>query len=158
MLLAAFAAAAQPLPPPDPAIGRTAWILSTIERSEWCPEGHVRLDLRTGRYELASRLSRPVCNRPGIERPVRAGRLAANRLSQVRAAYLQVLREGLKGSQCLDGRRPETVILSNAGTPILVVAGDARTASAPDDESCWSEAAVALQNLLDDMFRLAGPR
>lgn len=156
--LAAFAAAVQPLPSPDPAIGRTAWVLSTIEQSEWCPAGNVRLDLRTGRYVLTPRAPRQVCNQASLERPVRTGSLAGKRLSQARAAYLRVLREGLTDPACRDGGRPDRVVVSNGGPQILVVARGAGMASAPDDLSCWSPSAEALQNMLDQMFRSADAR
>lgn len=151
-LLAAFVAAIEPLPSPDPAVGRTAWVLSTIEQSEWCPEGHVRLDLATGGYELTPRAPRRICNRARLERPVRTGRLAAKRLSQVRAAYLRVLREGLADPKCRDGGRPDRVVVSNGGPQILVVARGSGLASAPDNLGCWSEAADALYGMLDEMF------
>jgi hypothetical protein len=151
-LLAAFAAAAQSTPSEGAGLGRIAWVFSTIDHSEWCPEGHVRLDLRTGRFELTSRADRKVCNRPGTERPVTTGGLAARPLAQVRAAYLRALGEGLIHPQCRDGGRPDRVVVSNGGTQILLVATGRDTASAPDDLSCWSEAAEALQHALDEVF------
>lgn len=158
MLLAAAVAAIQPLPSPDPSIGRTAWVLSTIEQSEWCPAGNVRLDLGTGRYELTPRAPRPVCNQAPLERPVTTGRLAPKRLSQVRAAYMQVLRQGPEDPICRDGGRQARVVISNGGPQILVVARGSGIASAPDELGCWSEAAEALHDMLDEMFRSASPR
>ena len=151
--LAAFLAASQPAEPPSPsAIGRTAWIFGTVSHSEWCPAGHVRLDLRTGRYEFTLRARRPSCVDPKLERPVRTGSLGARRLAAVRSAYLRVFREGLEKPICRDGGRPEDITVSNGGTPILILATGWRTVAAGDDLSCWSEAASALHELLDDTF------
>ena len=152
-LLAAFLAAGQPAPPPGTvALGHTAWIFSTVGHSEWCPPGNVRLDLRTGHYAFTDRAPRQTCNEARLERSVSMGTLGAERLAAVRVAYLRVLAEGFTNPVCREGGRPDTIIVSNGGTPILVLATGADTVSAPDALTCWSEAASALHDLLDDSF------
>ena len=156
---AALVAASQAAPPPNSLdLGRTAWIVATVGHSEWCPAGNVRLDLISGRYAFTPRAARRVCNDSGLERPVNLGRLDTQRLAAVRAAYLRVWGEGLESSACQEGRRPESIIISNGGTPILVLATGGMTVSAPDDLSCWTEAAWALQDELDEAFSSAHQR
>ena len=152
-LLAAFIAFGPPAPPaeafpPD----RTAWIFSTVGQSEWCPAGNVRLDLRTGQYAFTATASPATCDEPGLERPVRTGTLDAGDLAAVRAAYSRAQMDGLEQPVCREGGRPERLIISNGGPHILLVASGAITMSAPDDLSCWSEAALALHDLLDEEF------
>lgn len=154
--LAALLAAAQPAPSASPTLGRTAWLVATVGHSEWCPPGNLRLDLRSGQYRFAARASRRRCGDPRLERPVRSGTLAAARLAAVRSAYLRVLREGLTRPACRNGGRPDQIVIDNGGTPVLLVATGAATASAPDQLGCWSEAARALSGLLDRLFPAAG--
>jgi hypothetical protein len=147
-------AAAQPAPaPPAPAIGGTAWVFATIEHSEWCPAGNVRLDLRTGRYELTNGAPRRVCNDRNLERPVTRGRLPAPRLADLRAAWLRALNDGLEDPACRDGGRPPRIVIGAGSKPILVVTSGLQTVSPPENRGCWSEAANALHNLLDRQFR-----
>jgi hypothetical protein len=128
-----------------------ATIFSTIEHSEWCPAGNVRLELGTGEYVLTPRASRRVCANPDLVRPTATGRLGEERLAAVRQAYRRVQAEGL--NDCRDGRRPQRIIVMNSGTPILVLTSGARTTAAPDEHSCWTGAALALQSSIDDIFR-----
>lgn len=155
--LAAFLVAGQPAQPADPAFpGGSEWIVATIAHSEWCPAGNVRLDLRSGRYALTARASRRVCGRSGLERPVVAGRLRSRNLEAIRAAYARAVAEGLERRECRDGGKdPDHIVISNGGPQILVVATGAAQEAAPDDLSCWSEAAIELQGLLDDSFPTA---
>lgn len=158
-LLAAALAAGQPGPSADPDFPhRTAWIVATVGHSEWCPAGNVRLDLVSGRYALTPRASRRVCDEAGLERPVTEGRLDADRLAAVRAAYRRVLAEGLESPACADGGRPERLVISNGGPQILLLATGAETGLAPDDLSCWSDAAFALHDALDEAFESAHDR
>lgn len=158
-LAAALLAASQPAPSSATvALGRTAWVFSTVGHSEFCPPGHVRLDLTTGRYALTARAPRRVCNEARLERPVSMGRLGAGRLAAVRAAYLRILTEGFMSRACRNGERREEIVVNNGGTPILVLATGAETGSAPDDLGCWSDAASALHHVLDDAFRSAQRR
>jgi hypothetical protein len=113
----------------------------------------VRLDLRTGQYAFTARAPRSVCNQARHERPVRTGRLDAGRLAAVRIAYSQVLTDGFISPACQNGRRPDTIVVDNGGTPILVVTTGAWSQTPPDDLSCWSEAANRLQHVLDSTFR-----
>jgi len=159
-LLAASLLAAQPAPPATAAApGRTAWVFATIGHSEWCPAGNVRVDLRTGRYAFTPRASRRTCNREGLERPVITGRLRADRLAAVRAAAARVWTESMVHPDCRDGRYPrDRIVISNGGRRILVLANGATVLSAPDDLTCWSEAADALKASLDEPFRSAHGR
>jgi hypothetical protein len=134
------------------ALGRTAWIAATVEHSEWCPAGNVRLHLRTGRYALTRRAPRRACQDARLERPVRTGSLDSGRLAAVRAAALRVVAEGMESPACRDGERPEDITVSNGGTPTLILTTGFATGSAPDDLSCWSDAAAALHDLLDETF------
>lgn len=153
-LLAALFAASQPAPSPAaPTLGRTAWILSTVDQSEWCPAGNVRLELATGRYAHTAGARRPACVDRRLERPALTGRLNAARLATVRAAALRVLTEGSTKPACRDGGRPQEIVISNGGLHILVLTTGAYSQSAPDDLSCWSDAAWALHSLLDETFR-----
>ena len=151
--LAALLAASQPAAPSEPdRLGRTAWIAATVEHSEWCPAGNVRLHLRTGRYALTRRAPGKICQDAKLERPVRTGSLDSERLAAIRAAALRVVAEGFESPACRDGGRPENIVISNGGTPTLVLTTGFATGSAPDDLSCWSDAATALHDLLDESF------
>jgi len=147
--LATPAPARTALPP-----GGTEWIFSTIGHSEFCNPGHVRLDLRTGRYDLTARAPRRICDKPGLERPVVNGTLAAEALETLRIAYRRVLADGLESRACREGRRPQggMVLISNGGTPILLVATGRAVGSPPDDLTCWSEAATAFHHALEKAF------
>lgn len=154
--LAALLAAAQPAESADPAVlGGREWIVATVAHSEWCPAGNVRLDLRSGRYALTERASRRVCGDFGTERRVVTGRLRSGRLEAVRSAYSRLLADGFEHPDCRDGKRPDHIIVSNGGTPILVIATGAFQAAAPGDLTCWSGAATDLQRLLDETFPAA---
>src|SRR3954465_4876391 len=158
-VLAILLSAAQPpLPAPATGLGRTAWVFATIGHSEWCPAGNVRLDLVTGRYALTGRAAQRICHRRGLERPVVTARLRGGRLDSLRAAYRRAVAEGLESSECREGKPTKMIVISNSGTPILVVATGANTAGAPGDLSCWSEAANALHHGLDEAFRAAHQR
>jgi hypothetical protein len=134
-------------------LGRTAWIFSTVGQSEFCPAGNVTVDLRTGVYTLTPRAPRGICYDVGLERPSSKGRLSGHSLAALRAAYLRVLSEGFEKSVCRDGGRPQDIIFDTGGTPILVLTNGRGTRSAPDDLSCWSAAASALHDILDEAFR-----
>jgi hypothetical protein len=155
LIFAAALAAAQPTAErPQPTLGRTAWIFATIGHSEFCPPGNVRVDLRSGRYELTVRAPRRICDEPGLERPVQKGKLTGDGLARLRSAYLRVLAEGLADPNCHkpNGPGPYQIILTNAGTPIMVVATGRSIGSAPDDLNCWNRAATTLHDVLDDVF------
>jgi hypothetical protein len=152
-VLAALLAASQPALPRDRArLGQTAWLVATVGHSEFCPAGNVRLDLRTGRFQFTARAPRRRCNDPALERPVRVGMLAAAPLRAIRDAYLRVRADGLVNPACENGGRPDEIVVSNGGTPLLVVATGATTGVAPENLTCWSDAASALQQALDAAF------
>ena len=110
------------------------------------------LDLRTGEYTLTARAPRRVCHDTLVERTVTRGRLLQPRLKALRAAYARAKAQGLEKPDCQAGRRPNNYVISNGGTPVLVLTSGQRTLSAPDDLSCWSDAADALQSELDQAF------
>ena len=151
LMLAGQAAATKDSP--DPHLRAT--IFSTLGHSEWCPAGNVGLDLGTGGYALTPRASRRVCNDPDLARPVENGHLDATALAAVRAAYRRAQAQGLDACRT-KGRRQ--LIVSNGGRPILVLTSGVETIAAPDDRSCWSEAAHALHRVLDDAFRSSHQR
>ena len=157
-LLAALAAlAADPASARRPAsIGRTAWIVATVGHSEFCPAGNLRLDLATGRYAFTPRAALRVCGHADLERPIEEGRLGRKRLTAARAAFARVLAEGLEKPACREGFGPDSdIIVNNGGTPLLVVTNGAGTGVAPEDLTCWSDAASALHDALDALFESA---
>ena len=158
-LFAVLMAAMQPLPDSKPvALGPTAWIFATIAHSEWCPAGNVRLDMRNGEYMLTARAPRRICHDASLERPVTFGRLPRERLTALRADYREALAHGLVNPDCRAGKQSTKVVISNGGTPVLVLTNGQRTLSAPDELSCWSVAADTLQKALDREFPLARQR
>lgn len=150
-LLTAAMLFGQPASPQNIVIpGLAGTIFSTIGHSEWCPAGNVGLDLSTGDYAFTARAARRACNNRDLQRPVVRGRLDAARLAAVQQAYRRALTEGL--DVCRDGGRPQRIVVSNGGKPILVLTSGVGTTAAPDDLSCWSEAGLALQRTLADTF------
>lgn len=130
--------------------GRTAIIFSTIEHSEWCPAGNVRIDLVTGEFALTPRAPREVCQNAGLERSSKSGRLDTARLEEVRRAYLNAQSAGL--DICIDDFIPESIIVSNGGTPILALTSGAYTLAAPEKLQCWSDEANKLDRTLNEIF------
>jgi hypothetical protein len=152
-MLAALAAAAQQAPPANAAsLGQTAWIFSTIDHSEFCPAGNVKLDLRSGRYEPIQGAARKICDEANLERPVKSGKLGANQLARIQEAYLRVLNEGFESKACRNGEKLDHIIVSNGGTPILVLTTGNFSAIAPENLTCWSDSANAFHKLLGKTF------
>jgi hypothetical protein len=135
---------------------RSASVFTTVGHSEWCSPGTVRLDLGTGRYTVRAPRTWRVCRRPAFPARVGTGVLAGDDLAAVRAAYQRAAAEGLEHSACRNGGRPERIVISNGGTPILRLTERARTISPPHERNCWSDAALHLHRLLNDMFRPRG--
>jgi hypothetical protein len=108
--------------------------------------------LRTGRYSFVARAARTTCNDRQLERPIVEGKLEARKLKYVRAAYLRALNERLVSQACYYNKRPDQVVVSNGGTPTLVVVNGAIVRSAPDDLGCWSNAAETLHEVLNELF------
>jgi hypothetical protein len=131
--------------------GRTAAIFSTVEQSEFCPPGEVRVNLRDGTYLLTPRSTRDVCNDPNLERPITGGNLAVQQLAELRAAYVAVQRSGTVHPSCVAGQ-PDEIVVDNGGPHILIVTNGMASTPAPDDLGCWSKEARALHGLLDRMF------
>jgi hypothetical protein len=151
-LLAALAA--QPAAAPDAMFGRgrTAWIVSTVGHSEWCPAGNVRLDLVSGRYAYTAPARRPLCLDADVARPVSRGILAGQPLAALRTAFARVVAEGPAKPICREGGHPDEIVVSNGGQDVLVLTTGQWTHSPPDDLSCWSEAASGLSDGLDRVF------
>jgi len=145
MLLAQPAGAGMASAPADPVI------FATVGHSEWCPAGNVQLDLGTGDYTLTPRAARAVCSDPELARPVLRGKLEATRLSAIREAWDHARKDGL--NIC---RRGESGgVISNAGTPIMVLTSGVRTIAAPQEYGCWSKAGSALYRAIDESFETA---
>jgi hypothetical protein len=143
--------------PGDFGPSQTATVFSSVDRSEWCPAGNVQIDLATGEFALISGASRDVCNEANLKRPIKRDRLGKKSLAKLRSAYRRVQGEGL--DVCQDGVRPDGMIIaSNGGPAILVLTDGARTTAAPDDLSCWSDAAFELSDTLEDVFGSYGGR
>lgn len=150
LLLAAQAAlAATPTPTSSVAI------FSTVGHSEWCPAGTAYLDLRTGRYQLMPRAERSVCHKAGLERRVKEGTLSAGKLSAVRKAQEAIGAEGLTLKACREGRDPEEIVISNGGRVTMVISDALRTEAAPENQSCWTDAAWKLHEALERAFGYA---
>jgi hypothetical protein len=149
LLFAAAVASAAPAPAP---LGKTAWVFATVGNSEWCPAGNVRLDLVKGTYALTPRASRRVCQDRDLERPVLNGKLGKTDLAAARAAYARAVAEGLHDPTC---RRDKDTFIAiyNGGAKLMVVATGQRTSGASSDINCWSPAADALYETLNDIYR-----
>lgn len=131
---------------------RTRWVFSTVQHSEWCPAGNVWLDLRTGTYELTQRAPREACDDEQLERPKRRGQLKPSDFELVRSAFALAENEGLESPVCLEGGKPDYMVVSNGGPRTLVLTTGARTESAPSSLGCWSEPAMAIHDLLNHVF------
>jgi len=133
----------------------TASVFATVGHSEWCPPGTVQLDLMTRRYTVTAPRTWRNCRRPAFSCRVRTGVLTETEIMPIRVTYdMGIL--GLEHPVCQIGRRPEQIIISNGGTPILRLTDRGRTTSAPNDQTCWSGAASRLRCLLDDLFSPSG--
>lgn len=145
LLLSACAMAS--VPPP----ARQAVIVADVAMSEWTPPGQVTLDLRTGRYEIEPAPSRTASG-PGARGPTLHGTLVGDRLDQVRRAWDSALSEGLEHPRCRSGDQPPRIVVSNAGTPRMVLADAGRTLIAPRQLGCWSQSAERLHTLMETLF------
>ncbi len=147
--------APSPAPAPADYTAGIPAIFATIGHSEWCPAGNVQVDLRTGDYTLTPRAARAVCRDPKLVRPIEHGQVDAARLSAIREAYGRAQEEGLDA--CRAGKRGD-IIVSNGGTPIMVLTSGAGTWAVPQDYGCWSSAAIALHRALDETFKASHQR
>jgi hypothetical protein len=145
-ILLLLAAGPTPHPAPD------GWIFSTVGHSEWCPAGNVQLDVGTGDYRFTPRAARRICHDVSLRRPTRSGRLRGQALSSLRTAYERARAQGLVSARCEGSASTRPFVVSNGGTPVLVVTDGARTRSAPDELGCWSDAANALLGVLERTF------
>ncbi|HEX8525641.1 hypothetical protein [Allosphingosinicella sp.] len=134
-----------------PAPGSHALIVADVAMSEWIPPGQMTLDLRTGRYEIVPAPPRSGA-RPAPRGRTRRGALAPAPLAQARRAWHSALSEGLEHTRCRSGGPPPRIVVSNAGTPRMVLAGSDRTVSAPGQMGCWSASAERLHTLLETLF------
>lgn len=110
------------------------------------------LDLQTGKFAYTAGAPKAVCNDDGLERRILQGRLSGQSLDRLRASFAQASVTSLESPVCRDGGKPDYIIISNGGIPTLVMTTGADTEPAPQKWECWSEAASALHNLLDETF------
>jgi hypothetical protein len=124
-------------------------IVSTVAKSEWTPAGEVRLDLRTGRYDL-----RHAPSRLAPQAPVRItrGRLGSSELRPLRDAAAAARAEGLIHQACRDGGPPPQIVISNGGPEYLALSRSGERLEAHRDLGCWTEAAQYLEQLLEATF------
>jgi hypothetical protein len=123
-------------------------VFALMDKNEWCPGGSVYLDLQTGSFLLYRRLPRPACADAKMRASVEQGKLGAAELQLVRSAYFKARRAGLRRDHC-------ELVVSNGGPEVLAVTGPAFSATTPEDEGCWSEAAMALH---EELFKVFGGR
>ncbi|HEX8192064.1 MAG TPA: hypothetical protein VF552_04125 [Allosphingosinicella sp.] len=134
---------------PAPASPRNATVVSSVANSEWTRSGEVSLDLRTGRYRLRHAPSRLTPDAPAR---FTRGRIGASDLEPIRAAFAAARAQGLVVTgDCSNGQ----FIISNGGADHLVLTEGGSTMRADLSSGCFTEAAVALSRMLEDMF---GPR
>ena len=130
---------------------RQGLVIADVARSEWTPPGEVTLDVRTGRYELKPAPPRSGSGGRGTGR-IRRGTLAPDQLRGVRIAWDEAVSEGLEHPRCRTGGPPPRIIVSNAGTPRMVLADGGLTWSSPQNLGCWSEAGGRLHAVLETLF------
>lgn len=120
-------------------------VFALIDENEWCPGGSVYLDLRTGAFMLHPRLARPACADPAAQTSVEHGMLGSVELQRLRLAFAEARRAGLR-------REPCEFVVSNGGPQALVIIAPGASASAPENDGCWSAAASALHRQLYEVF------
>jgi hypothetical protein len=103
------------------------------------------------------------CAAPGLRRSrsrkaVDQGQTSRAELGGSPHAYFRALTQGLENPDCQPAGRLNNVVVSNGGTPVLVLTNGRGTLSAPDELSCWSDAADALHEALDSAFSSAQQR
>lgn len=149
---AAFAQERGPGPP--------VTIEASVGHSEWCRNGTVRLNLATGRYLVRAPRTWLSCRRPAWRRAVSTGILPAGDLRAVREAWRRAEAEGLDNPACRNGGRPPQIVIMNTYPWTLRLTNGRRTSAAPNDLSCWSEAARQFELTLEHLFspRPAGRR
>jgi len=152
-MLAALMFLGQPPIPVDRPLSDGPVLFSTIDHSEWCPAGNVQINLGSGDYTLTRGAARGVCRDPKLVRPILRGRLDAPALAAIRQAYQRAEREGMNA--CENGK-PGEIIVSNGGTPIMVLTNGIGTRTAPQSHSCWSDAALALHRMIGRGFAETG--
>ena len=124
-------------------------VTADVARSEWVPPGVVSVDLRSGRYLLTPAPARGAPVRP----PERSGRLTAAELAPIRSAFAAARVQGLVDPACANGGLPARIVVSNAGTPALVLTTAEGQTSAPSQLGCWSDAARRLLQILEARFQ-----
>jgi hypothetical protein len=150
--LSAWAAVAStPSSAAPPEHGRRT-IFASVGWSEWCPPGFAYVDLDSGRYRWIVQRLRPECGH-ATSAPVEEGQLAPNQQRIIRRAAERGLREGLISANCREGRQSPDVVISNASEPYILIVSTPRDAmSAPNDLTCWSDAATGLQRAMERIF------
>jgi hypothetical protein len=152
VFLALLAPGQVALPASRATAGEPSWVVATIQHSEWCPAGNVRLDLETGRFAFVARAARTACGDAQLKRRSVTGTMGIGQLERVSTLARRALAEGLDKPTCRNGGRPEESIGSNGGTPLLVVTTGSETHWASKILACWTGAAADLHDALDDAF------
>lgn len=141
----------------SPAIGQErpyqASLVASVGHSEWCPPGTVQLDLMTGHYTVTAPRDWRTCRRPSWALRTRAGMMTSLELVPIQVTFQNAIEGGLEHPLCRIGRRPEQIVVSNGGTPVMRLTERGRTTAAPNDRTCWTGAASRLQCLLETAFR-----
>ena len=139
---------------PSPAAVPKNTVFASVGWSEWCRPGYVWVDIDSGRFVWNAQLPRSECQ-SAKSAPLVVGELTAEERATLGENIREALTNGLVEQACREGRDPPRPVLSNAGAPyILVLSGPTDSLSAPNDLSCWSDAAMSLQRRLQRMFDL----
>jgi len=94
--------------------------------------------------------------RTGTARP--AGHSRPRGFDGASSGFLRVEKEGFETHRCRHGKPHDLYIVNNGGTPTLVVSNGAGTGVAPNNLTCWNDAANDLHALLDETFSAARTR
>ena len=120
-------------------------VFALLDKNEWCPAGSVYLDIRRGSFLLHPRRLTRECTDPRMDATVEQGRLTADKLRPLQAAFREARRAGLGRDEC-------ALVVSNGGREVLAITGAGFYAITPEEEGCWSEAAEALHRALFEVF------
>lgn len=126
-------------------------ITATFDRSEWTPPGRVEVELVTGRYTLTPAPSIRQ-QRAGIRVRTRHGRLPSPQVVRIAEATEAVLARGLADPTCRSGPDGQTIVISNAGSVMMRLAGAGGLQVTPERRECWSREAEHLYDVLEDVF------
>lgn len=120
-------------------------IVADIAMSEWTPPEKLRLDLDSGRYNVALPSSWPaVAAKP----QPRNGVLNGKKRDQLRLAFTKVMDERTVNPEC---NKPQSSYgyISNAGTPQVTLTSKRKVLVI----RCWTQAELSFYRQLDEIFR-----